>query len=74
MIKVTVRKIDKPIGVLLPAEAAANLKVREGDRPFLTHSPEGFRLTPYEPDFARPMKVAEAGMKEYHNALRELAR
>jgi putative addiction module antidote len=74
MVKVTVRKIGNSIGVILPAEAAATLKVREGDSLFLTHSPEGFRLTPYDPDFARQVKVAEEGMKKYRNALRELAK
>jgi len=73
MVQMTIRKIGNSLGVILPAEAAAALKVREGDKVFLTDSPEGFRVTPYDPEFARQMKVAEKGMKKYRNALRELA-
>jgi putative addiction module antidote len=70
----TVRKIGNSLGVILPAEARATLQVAEGDTLFLTQSPEGFRVTPYDPAFARQMKVATKGMKKYRNALRELAK
>lgn len=74
MVQMTVRKIGNSLGVILPAEATATLQVAEGDKLFLTQSPEGFRLTPYDPAFERQMKVAAKGMKKYRNALRELAK
>lgn len=74
MVQMTVRKIGNSLGVILPAEATTALQVAEGDKLFLTQSPEGFRLTPFDPAFARQMKVAAKGMKKYRNALRELAR
>ena len=74
MVQMTVRKIGNSLGVILPAEATATLQVAEGDKLFLTQSPEGFRLTPYNPAFERQMKVAAKGMKKYRNALRELAK
>ena len=74
MVEITVRKIGNSLGVILPAEATATLNVSEGDKLFLTESPDGFRITPYDPDFARKMKVAEVGMCRYRNALRELAK
>ena len=74
MVQITVRKVGNSLGVILPAEATAALQVGEGDRLFLTRSPEGFRLTPYDPAFERQMKVADEGMKQYRNALRELAK
>lgn len=74
MVKMTVRKIGNSLGVILPVEATAALQVAEGDKLFLTQSPEGFRVTPYDPAFARQMKVAAKGMKKYRNALRELAK
>jgi len=70
----TVRKIGNSLGIILPAEATAALQVGEGDKLFLTQSPEGFRVTPYDPAFERQMKVAAKGMKKYRNALRELAK
>ena len=74
MVQMTVRKIGNSLGVILPAEATAALQVAEGDKLFLTQSPEGFRITPYDPAFERQMKVAAKGMKRYRNALRELAK
>jgi len=74
VVRMTVRKIGNSLGVILPAEATAALQVAEGDKLFLTQSPEGFRITPYDPAFERQMKVASKGMKKYRNALRELAK
>jgi putative addiction module antidote len=74
MVQVTVRKIGNSLGVILPAEAAAALNVEAGDKLFLSDSPDGFRVTPYDPEFARQMAVAAKGMKKYRNALRELAK
>lgn len=73
MVQLTVRKIGNSLGVILPAEVTAALKVADGDRLFLTESPDGMRLTPYDPEFAKQMEVAEKGMRKYRNALRELA-
>ena len=74
MVEVTVRKIGNSLGVILPAEATATLNVTDGDKLFLTETPEGFRITPYDPGFARKVKIAEEGMRRYKNALRELAK
>jgi putative addiction module antidote len=73
MVQITVRKIGNSLGVILPAEAAATLGVVEGDRLFLTEAPDGLRVTAYDPEFERKMRVAENGMRRYRNALRELA-
>lgn len=73
MVEVTVRKIGNSLGVILPADATALLNVAEGDRLFLTEGPEGLRITPYDPQFARKMQIAAKGMRRYRNALRELA-
>jgi putative addiction module antidote len=69
----TVRRIGNSLGVILPAEAAATLKVQVGDKLFLTDSPDGYRVTAYDPHFARQMKAASKGMRKYRNALRKLA-
>ena len=53
---------------------AVEVRVKEGDQLYLTETPDGFRLTPYDPDFAKTMEVAEGFMSRYKNALRDLAR
>jgi putative addiction module antidote len=74
MLQLKVRKVGNSLGVTLPAQAIRELKVAEGDELYLTEAPGGFRITPYNPEFADAMKAAEAFMARYRNALRELAK
>jgi putative addiction module antidote len=73
MIEVTVRKVGNSLGLILPSEATQKLGVSEGDTLFFTDSPDGFRLTPYDPNFKAQMGTAEDVMKRYRNTLRELS-
>ena len=59
---------------LLPKEALGRLKAGKGDSLFITESPDGYRLTPYNPDFRDQMTVARKIMKKRRSALRELAK
>jgi len=74
MIVLKVRKVGNSVGVLLPQEAVSALKVDAGDTLFLTAAKDGFRLTPYDPDFERQMKVAQRVMRKNRNVLRALAK
>lgn len=70
-----VRKVGNSLSVTLPKDAAARLKVREGDSLYLTEGPEGgYMITPYDPDFAQKMEKAEEIMGRYRNTLRALAK
>jgi putative addiction module antidote len=70
----TIRKVGNSLGMTLPAEAAKALHVKEGDKLFLTRTPDGYRLSPYDPDFVETMRVAEGVMRRYRNTLRELGK
>ena len=73
--KTKVRKIGNSLGIVLPKEALQALHVEEGASLYLTESADGaLRLTPEKPGFDEVMKVAEEGMNQYRNALRELAK
>ena len=62
-------------GVILNKEVMARLRVRKGDTLYLTEAPDGgYRLTPYDPDFARQMTLAEDIMHDDREVLRALAR
>jgi putative addiction module antidote len=75
MLGLKIRKIGNSYGVVLPKEVLAHLRVAEGDRLFLTETPEGgYRLTPYDPEFERQLRLAEEGMARYRNTLRALAK
>jgi putative addiction module antidote len=66
--------IGNSVGAIFSKEALHKLKVDKGDTLFLTDSPDGFRLTPYNPDFEAQMDTARAIMKKRRNALRQLAK
>lgn len=62
-------------GVILNKEVMAHLKVRKGDTLYLTEAADGsYRLTPYDPDFARQIALAEDIMHDDREVLRALAR
>jgi hypothetical protein len=47
---------------------------RKGDKVYLTETPEGFRLTPYDPEFEKQMTLARQIMKKRREVLHELAK
>ncbi|MBK6638250.1 MAG: AbrB/MazE/SpoVT family DNA-binding domain-containing protein [Rhodocyclaceae bacterium] len=67
-------QIGNSVGVILPKEALAALKLEKGDSIHLTESPDGFRVTIFDPDFAEQMSLAESIMKKRRHVLRELAK
>ena len=74
MVALKVRKIGNSVGVTIPRETLAALHVKEGDTLFLTEAAGGYRVTPYDPEFERQMKVAREIMKADRNMLHELAK
>ena len=72
--RATVTQIGNSTGIILPKEAAARLKVKKGDSIFLTETPDGYSISPYDPEFEAQMAAARRGMTKYRNALRELAK
>ncbi len=73
-ITLTYRKIGNSLGLILTKEVAQILGAAEGESVTLTQSPEGVRITPYDPQFEQKMKAADSLMSRYKNTLRELAK
>jgi len=62
-------------GVVIPKEMLARLNVAKGDVLYAVETPDGgYRLTPYDPDFAGKMDKAEEIMRRYRNTLHALAK
>jgi len=74
MVALKLRKIGNSVGALIPQEALTALNVNEGDTLYLTKAPDGFRITPYDPEFEEQMKIARDIMKRDRNILRALAK
>ncbi len=74
MTTVKLTTVGNSVGIVLPKEILERLRVRKGDTLYVLETPRGIELTPYDPEFARQMEVAEGVMREDRDALRKLAR
>jgi putative addiction module antidote len=57
----------------LPKEVLNRLHVEKGDMLYITDSPEGVRLSPYNAAFARKLEALEQVMRENRDVLKKLA-
>jgi putative addiction module antidote len=74
-LELKLRKIGNSMGVLLPKDALAHLRVAEGDTLYVTEAPDHtLRLSAGNPEFAETMGVFDSLNRRYRNALRELAK
>jgi putative addiction module antidote len=66
--------IGNSVGIVLPKETLGRLKVAKGDLLYITDTPDGIQLTPYEPNFANKMAILEDVMRENRDVLHLLAK
>ena len=74
MLTLKLTTIGNSVGVVLPKEVLDRLNIEKGDKVYLTESPDGFRLTPYDPEFEKQMTMARQIMKKRRDVLHELAK
>ena len=71
--KLKVTQIGNSVGIVLPKELLAKLRVGKGDMITVTETPDGLHLTPWDEEFAKQMEIAEQVMREDRDILRKLA-
>lgn len=71
--KLKLTSIGNSAGIILPKELLARLRLEKGDELYVLETPDGIRLTTYDPEFAAQMEVAEQVMREDRELLRMLA-
>ncbi|RZL38485.1 MAG: AbrB/MazE/SpoVT family DNA-binding domain-containing protein [Rubrivivax sp.] len=69
-----VTQIGNSLGVILPKEVLARLKVEKGDVLYLSDAVNGVLISPYNPEFEQQMDAARSIMKKRRAVLRELAK
>ena len=67
-------QIGNSIGVILPKEVPARLKLSKGDLLHVTDTPDGLALTPYDPSFDDQLELGREFMREYRDTFRALAK
>ena len=69
-----ITQIGNSVGVILPKDLLARLKVEKGDTVFWTEASNGVTLSAYNPEFEIQMTEARRIMKKRRAVLRELAK
>ena len=71
--KIKITTVGNSTGIVLPKELLARLRMGKGDALYATELPDGIKLSPFDPELAGQMEVAEKIMREDRNVLRKLA-
>lgn len=72
MLKLT--QIGNSIGVILPKEALNRMRLEKGQTVFLTETPEGYALTPYDPTLEEQIQAGREFMREFRDTFHQLAK
>ena len=60
-------------GLVIPKEMVTRMKVERGDLLHVIETPDGFLLTPYDPQVAAQVEAGRAFMKRYRDTFKVLA-
>ena len=72
MLKLT--QIGNSVGVILPKEVLARLKLERGDSVFITETPDGYAITPYDPALEEQLQAGREFMRDFRDTFRALAK
>jgi putative addiction module antidote len=67
-------QIGNSVGLILPKEILARLRLEKGDTVFVTETPEGVAMTPYDPSLEEQIEAGRAFMRDFRDTFHELAK
>jgi putative addiction module antidote len=69
-----IRKIGNSVGLILPKELLARLRLKAGDKLHIVEQTDrGIKLSPYDPKHARAMEIARRSFRRYADTYKALA-
>jgi putative addiction module antidote len=74
MYKLKIIQIGNSLGVTLPKEMLAGMNVDKGATLTATPGPDGYRLTPNDPEIEKQIEAGREFMRDYRDTLRALAK
>ena len=72
--KLKLRKVGNSVALIVPKTIREKMGVKEGDAVYLTETPDGYKISPYNPEFSRQMELARKVQAKHRDALHELAK
>jgi putative addiction module antidote len=73
MTTVKLTTVGSSTGIVLPKEVLERLRAKKGDILHVVETLNGIELTPYDPEFADQIAIAEEVMRSDRNLLKKLA-
>jgi putative addiction module antidote len=67
-------QIGNSVGLILPKEVLARLKLEKGDTVFVTDAANGVMLTPYDPGLDEQLAAGREFMREFRDTFHQLAK
>ncbi|MDB5779020.1 MAG: putative addiction module antidote [Polaromonas sp.] len=67
-------QIGNSVGVILPKEVISRLKLAKGETVFLTETPDGYAITPYDPALEEEIAAGRAFMRDFRDTFHQLAK
>lgn len=74
MHRLKLTQIGNSVGVILPKEALTRLRLEKGQSVFLTETPDGYALTPYDPALEEQIQAGREFMREFRDTFHQLAK
>jgi putative addiction module antidote len=70
-----IKKVGNSLGLILPKELLARLRLKEGDNLYVVELTErGIKLSPYDPKHAKAMEIARRSFRKYADTYKALAK
>jgi putative addiction module antidote len=70
-----IKKVGNSLGLVLPKDLLARLKLKEGDKFHVVEQTErGIKLSPYDPKHAKGMEIARKSFSKYADTYKALAK
>ncbi len=67
-------QIGNSVGVILPKDILARLKLEKGDTLFVTDAANGINLTPFDPALDEQVRTGREFMREFRDTFHQLAK
>jgi putative addiction module antidote len=73
-LKLKLRAVGTSTGIIVPKEMLVRLNVKQNDVLFASETPEGYLISPYDPEVERQLQFGRKFMRQYRDTFRALAK
>ena len=72
--KLKLRPVGTSTGIIVPKEMLVRMRVKAHDSLFAVETPDGYLLTPFDPEVEKQLKLGRQFIARYRDAFRGLAK